>query len=471
MLSAEGRRTIPITLLNGREFVALDELAPVFQLTVRQESGAVTVSRQDQTVILTPDETLASVAGRLISLNAAPTRVSGRVMVPLDFISRALTPIYNARVDLRAATHVLILGDLRVPRVTIRYEPSGNQARLTIDATPRASSTVAEDADRLTVKFDADAIDVAIPSIQPQGVVRGLRTLDPVTIAIDLGTRIAGHRASTETLQNTTRLVVDLVAASTSAAPPATAPPPAPALPPALPTDRPVLGQPSPAIRTIVVDPGHGGGDTGVHGPGGTLEKDLTLAVARRLKGALEDRLGIRVLLTRDDDRDVPLDRRTAVANNNKADVFISLHANGSPLEAAAGLNIYIASFDDEERAHASMTSERMPVAGGGARDIELVRWDLAQVRHLDRSVVLATTLEQQLRIHVQLDVQPVERERFRVLESANMPAAVVELGYLTNPGEERTLARGEVQTALADAMLEAIVRFRDLLGSNGGEP
>ena len=94
---------------------------------------------------------------------------------------------------------------------------------------------------------------------------------------------------------------------------------------------------PTGGIRTIVVDAGHGGTEDGAHGPGGTLEKNVTLSVARRLKAALEARLGVRVILTRDADATVELDERAALANNNKADLFVSLHANASVRASAVG--------------------------------------------------------------------------------------------------------------------------------------
>src|SRR5205814_6896547 len=126
-----------------------------------------------------------------------------------------------------------------------------------------------------------------------------------------------------------------------SAAPteaPAPTPPPAP---PPVPPDLTGTSVPSSPIRTMAIDAGHGGDDQGVVGGRGTKEKDLTLAVARRLKTAIETRLGIRVLLTRDDDRNVPIDERTATANHNKADLFVSLHANASLRPRTTGAAIF----------------------------------------------------------------------------------------------------------------------------------
>jgi len=467
MLAKEGRRTIPVSIINDQEFVALDDLAPIFQLTVREESLAITVSYKGKTIVLTSDQGLASVAGKLVSLPAAPARVGRRWLVPVEFLSRALAPIYDTRLELRKPSRLLIAGDLRVPQVTVRYEPVGTAARLTVDATPRATSTVSQDNDRLAIRFDADALDIAAPllgPVPPQGVLQGVRVLDTVTLAVDLGPRFAGFKASSQPVDQTMRLVIDLLSAptqNTETAAPAAAPPPAAPAP-----DLSVLSQPVSTIRTIAIDPGHGGNDEGARGDGGVKEKDVTFAVARRVKASIEARLGIRVMLTRDDDRDVPLDERTAVANNNKADLFISLHTNASLRKSAAGASIFSVAFDQnaEQAARQRLAPERLPTFNGGLRDIELVPWDLAQIGHIDQSIELATILEQQFHDRIPLSPRPVARAPLRVLESANMPAVLIEMGYLTNPDQEKQLARTDFQNTVVQAIFDAVLKFRDAL-------
>ena len=471
MLSTEGRRPLPIVLVADQEFVGLDDLATAFQLAVHDESlGAITVSYKGKTIVLTPDQTLASVSGRLISLPAAPTRSGRRWLVPVEFISRALAPIYDIRLDLRKPSHLLVVGDVRVPRITIRYDPLGGAGRLTIDATPRATSTVTQDGEHLTLKFDADALDAASPPLAPQGaqsLVQTVRLVDATTLAVDLSPRFAGFRASAEPVDTTMRLVIDVVAAQTETTPPSQPPgAPGPPGPPELP---PALTAPYTAIRTIAVDPGHGGEDEGVKGAAGAKEKELTMSVARRVKAAIEARLGIRVLLTRDDDRNIPIDERTAIANNNKADLFISLHANGSMRHSTSGASIFYAAFDESAQATGAFSgAERVPTFGGGLRDIELVRWDLAQTRHLEQSVAFATILSQQFHDHVPLAVTPVDRAPLRVLESTNMPAVLIELGYLTNPDQEKLMTGDAFQNAFVQAVYDSVVRFRDSLVAGG---
>jgi N-acetylmuramoyl-L-alanine amidase len=467
VLSKDGRRSLPIILVTDQEFVALDDLAGSFQLVVHEEAlGALTVSYKGKTIVLTPEQTLASVSGRLISLPAPPARSGRRWLVPVEFISRALAPIYDTRLDLRKSSRLLILGELRVPRVTVRYDPLGATGRLTIDATPRAAASVAQEAQHLSIKFDADALDVASPPLaaqSDQSLVQSVRVADAITLAVDLGPRFSTFRASTQPVETTLRLVIDVAAAQATEpppAPPAAAPPQPPDLPPAF---------SSPAIRTITVDPGHGGDDEGVKGSGGAKEKDLTLSVARRVKAIIEGRLGIRVILTRDDDRNVPIDERTAIANNNKADLFISVHANGSMRPSTSGATIFRAAFDGTAQASAlAGGAERVPTFGGGLRDIELVPWDLAQTRHLDQSTAFAGLLEQQFKGRIPLANHPADMAPLRVLESANMPAVLIEMGYLTNKEQEQLLVSDPFQNAVVQSIYDAVIRFRDSLAGGG---
>ncbi|PYR10453.1 MAG: hypothetical protein DMG00_12070 [Acidobacteria bacterium] len=470
MLTKDGRRSMTIALVGDQEFVALDDLASTFGLAVQESLGAITVSYKGRTIVLTPDQSLASVSGRLISLPAPLSRNGRRWLVPVEFINRALGPIYDARLELRKPSHLLLIGDVRVPRIMVRYDAlSASSARLTVDATPAANSTVTQDNQRLTIRFDVDALDLPNPPLAPQGaqsLVQDVRALDQTSLSVDLGPRFAGFRSATQPVDTTMRLTIDVLSAQPTETTPSTPAAPQPPSPPELP---PAFGMPVSPIRTIAIDAGHGGDDEGARGAQGTKEKDLTLAVARRAKGIIEARLGIRVLLTRDDDRNVPLDERTAIANNNKADLFLSLHVNASLRKSATGASIFYAAFDrGSPPAEAPGGVERLPTFGGGLRDIEMVPWDLAQTRHVDQSTAFANVLREQLGNRVPLAPRAVDSAALRVLESANMPAVLIELGYLTNGDQEKLLAGDGFQTNFVQALYDAVVRFRDALAAGG---
>jgi N-acetylmuramoyl-L-alanine amidase len=461
VLSASGRRAIVTTSAGGHEMVALDDLAAVFQLSLREDAvaGAQTVGYKGRTIVLTADQSIASAGGRLVSLPAPVVKEGRRWLVPVEFTARGLALIYDARIDYRPATHLVIVGDLRVPRLLVRQDMQGNQARLTFDASPKAACTVAQDQNRLLVRFDADALDVVLPTLAAPGLAESIRVVEPGnTLAIQLGPRFASFRTTAAPSDApSTHVVVDLLPALPGSGPVGT-PPPQGGLAPLEPLP-PIA---APTVRTIVLDPGHGGTEDGVRGASGTVEKDVTLGVARKLKAMLEGRLGVRVMLTRDGDSSVTLDDRAALANNNKADVFVSIHANASLRPEVKGAEIFYLGADDYgDVQQAAASATMLPVLGGGARDIDPVPWDVAQTKHLAESATLAAAVEEELRARVPMAPRAVQQAPLRVLLGANMPAVLVEMGFLTNSEQEQALAGNDFQAQVAQSLFDAIATFR----------
>jgi N-acetylmuramoyl-L-alanine amidase len=204
-----------------------------------------------------------------------------------------------------------------------------------------------------------------------------------------------------------------------------------------------------------------------VKGPSGLTEKDVTLAVARRLRSTIENRLGIRVLMTRDDDARINADARVSMANNNKADLFLSLHANGSPRPSARGAAIFslgLDKFEEDARRQSEANREVLPVYGGGSREFSLVEWELAQASHIEESTAFAVLVEQKLKDTAGLATVSVVTAPMRSLAGANMPAISFEMGYLSNAEDEKLLRSAEFQNGIALAISEAIVALRDRL-------
>jgi len=482
VLSRDARRPLAARTIGGQEMFALDDLARLFNLTVREEAlaGGLTVGVNGQTIVLSPQQPLASVAGKMISLPAAPVR-EGRVWyVPVDFVGRALAPIFGSRLELRKPSRLILMGDIRMPRVASHGEVLGSLTRVIFDVAPPTPHTVTQEGSRLLIRFDADALDAALPPTPATDVLQNVRVGDtPQVIALDLGPRFASFRVSDQSATaGAARIVVDLIAQTEAPVPPGTTPPtpqpqpgqPAPGAPPEPP---PLLDlPPAGGLRAIVIDPGHGGDETGAKGPQGILEKNITLAVARRLKAALEGRLGVRVLLTREGDQTVPLDQRAALANNNKADLFLSLHANASLRPTVTGAEVFflsLAEYGEEAQEAARAESETLPVLGGGNRDIEVVLWDMAQARHIEQSAAFARTVEAALRERVPMTPHSLQQAGFRVLVGANMPAVLVEMGFLTNPQQEQRLASDDYQNALVQALVDGIVRYRGAIAPPTG--
>ena len=477
VLMRDGRRTLATRVFSGQEMFALDELAKMFDLAIREDTlvGALTVATKTQTIALTPGQALASAGGRVVSLPAPPVKEGQRWFVPIDFVPRALAPALGTRLDLRRPSRLIVAGDVRAPRITARVEPQNALTRVTLEVTPATPHTVTQEANRLLVRFEADLLDATLPASAVPDVLQALRVAEPpVVIALDLGPRFASFRASDAPGERGAgRIVIDLIAQTTEAAAPAapTAPPPStltPAEPPLLETS------PTAGLRIVVIDAGHGGDEHGARGAQGTLEKDVTLGVARRLKAAIEARVGARVILTRDGDQTVGLDERAAVANNNKADVFISLHANASVRSSAAGAEVFYLSLEDygaQAQRAAQGDGEALPVFGGGTRDIEVILWEMAQARHIEDSAVFARLIEGSLRERVPMSPRAIQQAPFRVLVGANMPAVLVEMGFISNPEQEKQLASESFQTSIVQALVESLLRFRDTQGTQTPPP
>jgi N-acetylmuramoyl-L-alanine amidase len=251
--------------------------------------------------------------------------------------------------------------------------------------------------------------------------------------------------------------------------PPGAAGPVGQAAPPAADTVEAPPAVETPAKRgfVVVIDPGHGGDDTGAKGPSGLMEKDVTLDVARRLKTRIQGAMEAEVILTRDNDRAVALDERTAIANHNRADLFVSIHANASRRPNARGSETYFLSYqatDDDSRAVAAIENNTLGLDQGvqGNSSLEMVLWDLAQSAFLKESSTLAEIIQDNLNDALGITNRGIKQAPFRVLMGATMPAVLVEVAFISNPDEEKRLRNAEVKDRLASAIFDSVRKFHD---------
>lgn len=217
-----------------------------------------------------------------------------------------------------------------------------------------------------------------------------------------------------------------------------------------------------PPSMTVVIDPGHGGDDRGAVGPSGIEEKQVTLAVAQRVRALATDR-GVRVLLTREDDRQVPLMQRAAFANGAGAAVFISLHANAGPSPLSSGAEVASFGGVPPSAIVSSPADDRtllVPLTAGGSRRVVAVPWELAQVRHAEVAAVFARQVGDRLERVAPLGPRAVYRSPLRPLTAVSLPAVLVELAYVSNPEEEKLAAGDQHQMALAQALVDAMLAF-----------
>ena len=199
-------------------------------------------------------------------------------------------------------------------------------------------------------------------------------------------------------------------------------------------------------LGRVVLDAGHGGHDVGTHGPSGYLEKDLTLDVTRRLGALLEERLGAEVVYTRPSDAYVGLEERTRIANEHKADLFLSIHANSSPYRSAAGVETYVLNFTTSKNAMELAARENASAESSVFNLQELVN-KIALKEKVDESREFATRLQTALSVlstnsNESAKNRGVKKAPFVVLIGASMPSVLAEIGFLTNANDESLLRK-----------------------------
>jgi len=216
-------------------------------------------------------------------------------------------------------------------------------------------------------------------------------------------------------------------------------------------------------LRRIVIDPGHGGKDRGAIGPTGLKEKEVTLDLARRLKRALDREDRYEVILTRTQDASLSLKARTGMANNFKADLFISIHLNAVPTQNARGSETYYLSleandeFDSEHYAEEESEEDEIP----DERDeLELILWDMAQAKHLEDSFRFAKYIQDEFNALAGIRSRGVKQAPMKVLKGAQMPAVLVEVAFVTDPVEERKLKAAGFRQDIIRSMQAAIRKY-----------
>jgi len=222
-----------------------------------------------------------------------------------------------------------------------------------------------------------------------------------------------------------------------------------------------------PAIRTVVIDPGHGGMETGAKGRFGNLEKDITLAISLKLKALIEKDMGFEVVLTRDRDVDVSIENRSATANNHKAGLFISIHANGAVQRKAAGSETFFLSLnatDEETRRLAYLennsTDLQSRIDPSSDDDLMMILWDMAQNAYIKQSSRLAELVQSELDAMLGTRNRGIKQAPFRVLTGVACPAVLVEAAFISNPDEEQKLASSGFQTKVAEAIYRGLARY-----------
>jgi N-acetylmuramoyl-L-alanine amidase len=227
---------------------------------------------------------------------------------------------------------------------------------------------------------------------------------------------------------------------------------------------------PAAASKAIVIDPGHGGLDVGAKGKFGSLEKDVTFALSLKLKALIEQTMSYRVILTRDKDLDVSLENRAAVANNNNALLFISIHVNGSVRNKAHGAETFfmnVNASDEETRKLAYLENSsgelEKSIADDAKDDVKMIIWDMAQTAYVKQSARLAEIIQEEINQALGIVNRGIKQAAFKVLQGVACSAVLVEVAFISNPDEEQKLVDDGFQTQVAEALHRGLIRYLKL--------
>ncbi len=318
--------------------------------------------------------------------------------------------------------------------------------------------------DRLEVRLDVRA-DLPVPAL----AVANSQLLERVTCEhLGNGSVLTVHfRGAAAIRQNFVlekpfRVVFDLVRSEKAPTPPPQAPVAAEKNPPR--EEPPPAPRPR-SIETICIDPGHGGEDFGAIGRSKLKEKDVTLKIGLKLKKLIESKTGLRVIMTRDKDSEVSLNTRASIANNQRAQMFVSIHVNSSFRKSAYGSETYFVSLqatDPEalELAQKENQNDEDPGEAIQNDELKMILWNMAQTEHIRESSKLAEYIQNELNVLLGTRDRGVKQAPFRVLMRAAMPAVLIEAVFISNASEERKLQREDFLDKIALAIYNGISKF-----------
>jgi N-acetylmuramoyl-L-alanine amidase len=446
-----GDRPVPFFLQNGQAYFGAEDVLTALGGSLTHDANGFKATLGNTTAAFGPESRFGVVREDLIEMPVPPLVVDGKPFVTWHFFQGFLTRANDSEVSWDPAGRVLAVRPAQRNVVGAQLSVANIQgiSKIVITLTAPSEYTIVKEPGAYTVRFKsqlrAPSAEQAYEDPYVKSAAFAGNDLHIVLTAPDVA-------ADTYRLDNPFRVVIDLRKG-------------APVAPGTLP---PVASKPveQPGIHTIVIDPGHGGKEVGAIGPGGLMEKDATLTICRKLADNIERKLHARVVLTRTDDTVVSLDQRTALANQYKADLFLSVHMNAAVVKGAKGSETYFLSLaaSDELARKAAETENatgHTPGAPASASDLKLILWDLAQQEYLQESSRLATDIQEEMNRISGVTNRGVKQAPFKVLVGATMPAALVEVAFITNPAEEAKIKSDEFQTTVVDALTTAVERYK----------
>jgi N-acetylmuramoyl-L-alanine amidase len=383
---------------------------------------------------------------------------------------RAFIDIAQARVNSMLLGKPMTLKSPLIQQIRVgQYDNSTVRVVLDLGAATRVTSSTLRDPDRLIIDvFGPDAPPVT-PGAPETTLPATPVSVPPKTITTDEATGPAASStvASPVAASNAPVPKPASLSAKTSTTPAAKVAANEPRITPAKPTskgDRSLIRSLGLKLQKVVIDAGHGGHDTGTVGPSGLMEKELVLDVAKRLKTLIEDQIGAQVFLTRGDDTFVPLESRTALANEQSGDLFISIHANSSRVRTVRGVETFYLNITTSRESLDTATRENA-ASERSIHELQDLLKAITLKDKVDESRELARFVQQSMssRKNAGMD-RGIKQAPFIVLMGANMPSVLAEVSFISNPQEEKLLRTPEYRQQIAESIFGGVRSYSESL-------
>jgi N-acetylmuramoyl-L-alanine amidase len=449
---------LPLQLMDdGAAYVAAERLAGLLKgaWAVKGKTGTLTVAKRSAQ--FSRDQSRLTLQGQALVLEGAPRVTAKGWLIPADFLDKGLgrlaPGVSAARPTLAAAKPLIKRVDSSVAFEEMRYRSYPSFTRIVVEAASALSYLATPGRTEVRVRLSGLIVSDARVEEIGDGLVKEAR-LEAAGPDAVLNILLEGPAADVKTasLRDPFRVVVDIYRAKESVR-----------------TESPRTGNGgAPPLKLIVLDAGHGGHDPGARGPAGVQEKDVVLDVTKRAARMIEDGLGIKVALTRSTDVFVPLRERTNFANKQRADLFVAIHANAHPRSVSEGVETFFLSSeatDSEARQTAALENNAIELESPQSRQktdlLKSILWDMAQSEFQEESSFLAEIVQDSMTESLRLVNRGVKQAGFYVLGGAAMPAILIEIGFLTNPKEEKKLASAGHREAIARAIYASLAEYK----------
>jgi N-acetylmuramoyl-L-alanine amidase len=436
---------------DGGSYVAAERLAALIKGSWSAKGTRATLTVGKRSAQFVRDQSRVVIQGQAVALDSPARSGAAGWLIPEDFLAKGLSRLAPgiAAVAPEARKPAVGVSKAAVAFEEIRYRSYPTFTRVVVETGGVLAYAVVSGRQEIRVRLPRLSVEGTRTEEIGDGLVKEV-LLEPTGGDAVLRILLEGAAGDVKasTLQDPFRLVLDVHRL------------------------REAVGGPGPSgidpLRLIVLDAGHGGHDPGATGPTGVAEKDVVLDITRRVARLVGENLGVKVALTRSTDVFVPLRERTNFANKQRADLFVSIHANAHPRAVSEGVETYFlsseASDTDARQVAASengVVQLESPASRAKGDLLKSILWDLAQSEFQQESSFMAETVLDSMTRSLSLVNRGVKQAGFYVLGGAAMPAILIEIGFLTNPKEEKKLATPAHREAVARAIYAGLSEYK----------